>query len=167
MYSVREKFIELLFFYMSKDTASNFVENILIILSNLPSGLRNSIIKNRLNEFNGFDQPEKREIINNILKNYRKIERSKLLNLFDSWLNSLSEMDNSSVNSIFNSYLFELYLNPQELQEFDNTIIFSMIKVLDGLPENKREKLWNCFMESIINTPDPKKFIKLIPMFNK
>jgi hypothetical protein len=167
MYSVREKFIELLFFCMSKDTASNFVEKILIILSNLPSGLRNSIIKNRLNEFNGFDQPEKREIINNILKNYRKIERSKLLNLFDSWLNSLSEMDNSSVNSIFNSYLFELYLNPQELQEFDNSLIFSLIIVLDGLPENKREKLWNCFMESIINTPDPKKFIKLIPSLNK
>jgi hypothetical protein len=152
---------------MSKDTASNFVENILIILSNLPSGLRNSIIKNRLNEFNGFDQSEKREIINNILKNHRKIERPKLLNLFDSWLNALYEMDNSSINSIFISYLFELYLNPQELQDLDNSLIFSLVKVLDDLPENKREKLWNCFMESILNTPDPKKFIKLIPSFNE
>jgi hypothetical protein len=152
---------------MSKDTASNFVENILIILSNLPSGLRNSIIKNRLNEFNGFDQPEKREIIKDILKNYRKIERPKLLNLFDSWLNSLYEMDNSSINSIFNSYLFELYLNPQELQDLDNSLILSLVKVLDDLPENKREKLWYCFMEALLNTPDPKKFIKLIPSFNK
>ncbi len=145
---------------------SNFVENILIILSNLPPGLRNSIIKNRLNEFNGFDQPEKREIIKDILKNYRKLERAKLLNLFDSWLNSLFEMDNSSINSIFNSYLFELYLNPQELQDLDNSLILSLVKVLDDLPENKREKLWYCFMEAILNTPDPKKFIKLIPSLN-
>ena len=76
-------------------------------------------------------------------------------------------MDNSSVNSIFNSYLFELYLNPQELEEFDNSLIFSLVKVLDYLPEIKREKLWNCFMESILNTPNPKKFIKLIPRLNK
>ena len=45
---------------MSQDIASNFAENILIILSNLPSGLRNSIIKNRLNEFKGFDLSEKK-----------------------------------------------------------------------------------------------------------
>ena len=152
---------------MSQNSASNFVENILIILSNLPAGLRNSILKKRLNEFNDFDQPEKKEIINNILKNYGKIERSKILNLFESWLNSLSEMDNSSINSIFNSYLFELYLNPNELKDFDNSFILSLVKLLNDLPENKRDKLWNCFMESILNTPDPKKFINLLPNLNK
>ncbi|MER5176390.1 MAG: hypothetical protein ABJB76_12400 [Candidatus Nitrosocosmicus sp.] len=152
---------------MSKDSASNFVENILIILSNLPAGLRNTILKKRLNEFNDFDQPEKKEIINNILKNYGKIERFKILNLFESWLNSLSEMDSSSINSIFNSYLFELYLNPNELKDFDNSFILSLVKLLNDLPENKRDKLWNCFMESILNTPDPKKFINLLPNLNK
>lgn len=152
---------------MNKDSASNFVENILIILSNLPAGLRNTILKKRLNEFNDFDQPEKKEIINNILKNYGKIERFKILNLFESWLNSLSEMDSSSINSIFNSYLFELYLNPNELKDFDNSFILSLVKLLNDLPENKRDKLWNCFMESILNTPDPKKFINLLPNLNK
>ena len=152
---------------MSQDSESSFVENILIILSNLPIGLRNTIIKKRLNEFNDFDQPEKKEIINNILKNYGKIERSKILNLFESWLNSLSEMDNSSINSIFNSYLFELYFNPNELKDFDNSFILSLVKLLNDLPENKRDKLWNCFMESILNTPDPKKFINLLPNLNK
>lgn len=152
---------------MSKDSISNFVENILIILSNLPAGLRNSILKKRLNEFNDFDPPEKKEIINNILKSYGKIERSKILNLFESWLNSLSEMDNSSINSIFNSYLFELYLNPSELKDFDNSFILSLVRLLNDLPENKRNKLWNCFMESILNTPDPKKFINLLPNLNK
>lgn len=151
---------------MSKDTVSNFIENILIILSNLPSGLRTPIIKKRLNEFNGFDQSEKKEIINNILNNYGKIERSKILNLFDSWLNSLSEMDVASINSIFNSYLLELYLNPEKLKDFDNYFILSLVKLLDDLPKNKRDKLWNCFMESILNTPDPKKFTKLIPSLN-
>jgi len=148
---------------MSHNSVSNFVENILIILSNLPPGLRNTIIKKRLNEFNGLDQSEKKEIINNILKNYNKIESFKILSLFDSWLNSLSEMDSSSINSIFHSYLLELYVNPQELKNFDSPFNLSLIKVLNDLPKNKRDKLWYCFMESILNTPDPKKFIKLIP----
>ncbi len=151
---------------MSKDSESNFIENILKILSNLPSGLRTPIIKKRLNEFNDFGQSEKKEIINNILKNYGKIERPKILNLFDSWLNSLSEMDASSIISIFYSYLMELYLNPSELKDFDNSFILSLFKLLNDLPENKRDKLWDCFMESILNTPDPKKFIKLIPSLN-
>ena len=143
-------------------SASKFIENILIILSNLPVGFRNAIIKKRLDEFNGFDQSEKKEIIANILKNYGKIEKPKVLDLFNSWLTSLSEMDNSSINSIFYSYLLELYLNPQELKDFDNQFILSLVKVLNDLPENKRDKLWYCFMETILNTPDPKKFVKLI-----
>ncbi|MDQ6722777.1 MAG: hypothetical protein M3Z01_00720 [Thermoproteota archaeon] len=152
---------------MSQDSVSSFVENILIILSNLPIGLRNIVIKSRLNEFKDFNQSEKKEIINNILKNYGRIERSKILNLFETWLNCLSEMDNISINSIFNSYLFELYLNPNELKDFDNSFILSLVKLLNDLPQNKREKLWNCFMESILNTPDPKKFINLLPNLNK
>ncbi len=148
---------------MSYDSASKFVENILIILSNLPSGLRTGIIKNRLIEFDGFNKTEKKEIINNILKNFHKMERAKVLNLFESWLSSLYEMNNSSIISIFNSYLLELYFNPDDLRNFDNSFVLSLVKVLNDLPKNKRDKLWNCFMESILNTPDPKMFIKLIP----
>jgi hypothetical protein len=151
---------------MSKDSVSNFIENILKILSNLPSGLRTPIIKKRLIEFNDFGQSEKKEIINNILKNYGQIERPKILNLFDSWLNSLSEMDPSSIISIFYSYLMELYLNPSELKDLDNSFILSLFKLFNDLPENKRDKLWDCFMESILNTPNPEKFIKLIPSSN-
>jgi hypothetical protein len=145
------------------DSASKFVENILLILSNLPSGLRATIIKNRLNEFNDFETYEKKEIINNILKNFHRMERDKVLNLFESWLISLYEMDVSTINSIFNSYLLELYLNPDYLRNFDNSIILSLVGVLNDMPQKKREKLWNCFRESLLNTPDPKGFIKLIP----
>ena len=149
---------------MSQNSStSKFIENILIILSNLPAGFRNVIIKKRLDEFKGFDQSEKKEIITNILKNYNKIEKPKVLDLFNSWLTSLSEMDNSSINSIFYSYLLELYLNPQELKDFDSQFILSLVRVLNDLPKNKRDKLWYCFMETILNTPDPRIFVKLIP----
>jgi tRNA(His) 5'-end guanylyltransferase len=146
-------------------SASKFIENILIILSNLPPGFRNGIIKKRLDEFNGFDQSEKKEIINNILKNYGKIEKTKVLDLFNSWLTSLTEMDNSSINSIFYSYLLELHLNPRELEAFDSRFVLSLVKVLNDMPKNKRDKLWYCFMEAVFNTPDPKKFIKLLPNY--
>src|SRR5919112_2030983 len=159
----KRKIIEFVFSCMSYDSTSKFVENILIILSNLPAGLRTGIIKNRLIEFNDFDESEKKEIVDNILKNFYKMERAKVLSLFESWLTSLYEMDTPSINSIFNSYLLELYLNPNDLRNFDNPFILSLVKVLNDLPKNKRDKLWYCFMESILNTPDPKMFIKLIP----
>ena len=148
---------------MSNDTISNFIENILIIVSNLPPELRKTIIKKRLSEFNEFDKSEKKEIINNILNNYAKIERKKILNLFETWIDALSGMDNSSINSIFYAYLLELYFKPNILDSFDKSFIMSLIELFDNLNENKKTKLWNCFMESISNTPDPKKFIKLIP----
>ena len=159
----KRKIIEFVFSCMSNDTTSKFVENILIILSNLPAGLRTGIIKNRLIEFDGFDESEKKEIVNNILKSFHNLERDKVLSLFESWLSSLYEMDASSINSIFNSYLLELYLNPNDLGYFDDSFVLSLVKVLNDLPKNKRDKLWYCFMESILNTPDPKTFIKLIP----
>ncbi len=61
-------------------------------------------------------------------------------------------MDNSSINSIFHSYLIELYLNPR-VKGLDNSFILSLFKLLNELDENKRNKLWNCFIESILNTP--------------
>ncbi len=149
---------------MGQEDISKFVENILIILSNLPPGLRLSIIKKRLDEFNNFDYCGQKEIINNILNNYHKVERSAILNLFDSWLNSLSEMESRSIVSIFNSYLLELCLNSDILKKFDPYFISSLVSQLNKLPENKRSKLWNCFMESILNTPNPSDFIKLIPV---
>src|SRR6478672_6672110 len=115
---------------MSQDTLSNFIENILIIVSNLPPELRKAIIKKRLSEFNEFNKTEKKEIINNILDNYDKIEREKILNLFDE------------------------------------SFIQSLIELFNKLDENKKTKLWNCFIESTSNTPDPTKFIKLIPNLN-
>jgi len=159
----KKKIIEFVFSCMSYDNAPKFVENILIILSNLPAGLRTGIIKNRLIEFDGFDESEKKEIVSNILKNFHKIERGKVLSLFESWLSSLYEMETSSINSVFNSYLLELYLNPNDLGYFDDSFVLSLVKVLNDLPKNKRDKLWCCFMESILNTPDPKTFLKLIP----
>jgi len=151
---------------MSQDTLSNFIENILIIVSNLPPELRKAIIKKRLSEFNEFNKSEKKEIINNILDNYDKIEREKILNLFETWINSLSDMENSSINSIFQSYLIELSFKPNILNGFDKSFIQSLIELFNKLDENKKTKLWNCFIESISNTPDPTKFIKLIPNLN-
>ena len=109
---------------MGQEDISKFVENILIILSNLPPGLRLSIIKKRLDEFNNFDYCGQKEIINNILNNYHKVERYAIFNLFDSWLNSLSEMESRSIVSIFNSYLLELCLNSDILKKFRSLFYF-------------------------------------------
>jgi hypothetical protein len=149
---------------MDKDnTASSFVENILKILSNLPPGLRSPIIKSRLNEFLSFDTAEKREIIQNVFANYGKIENQALLNVFDSWLNSLADMKSNEINTIFYYYLIEISLNPSLIDSFKQNLVASMSSVLDRFPTQKKIKLLDCFFESIINTPDPKLILRVVP----
>lgn len=148
----------------NENPASSFVENILIILSNLPPGLRTPIIKSRLNEFLTFDTVEKKEIIQNIFANYGKIEDKALLNIFDSWLNSLTEMKSSEISTIFYSYMIEIYLNPSLINNFKQDLVISMTGILTRFPTYKKIKLLDCFFESILNTPNPKLILRAIPI---
>ena len=147
----------------NENPASSFVENILIILSNLPPGLRTPIIRSRLNEFLTFDTAEKKEIIQNIFANYGKIEDKALLNIFDSWLNSLAEMKSSEISTIFYSYMIEISLNPSLINNFKQDLVMSMTSVLTGIPTYKRIKILDCFFESILNTPNPKLILRVVP----
>jgi len=146
-----------------EEHASTFVENILNILSNLPPGLRNPIVKNRLNEFLLFDNDEKKVIVRDIFASYGKISNDSLMNLIESWLNSLSEMRADQINSIFYQYLIEISLNPSLIQDFKSDFINSISKILISLPEKRRTKLLYCLFESILNMPNPRFFTKLIP----
>ncbi len=148
---------------VKEKTTSTFVENILIILSNLPTGLREPIIRNRLKEFLMFDDAEKKEIIQNILANYGKINNESILNLIQSWLNSLSEMRTDQINSIFYHYLLEISLKPDFLQNLETDLVNSISKILISFPERKKNKLIYCFFEMILNIPNPRLFTKIIP----
>ncbi len=148
----------------NENPASSFVENILIILSNLPPGLRSPIIKSRLNEFLSFDTAEKKEIIQNVYANYGKIENQALLNIFDSWLNSLTEMESGEISTIFYSYMIEISLNPSLINTFKHDLVISMTSVLTRFPTYKRIKLLDCFFESILNTPNPKLIMRVVPI---
>lgn len=143
--------------------ASSFVENILIILSNLPPGLRSPIIRSRLNEFLSFDAAEKKEIIQNVFASYGKIENQALLNIFDSWLNSLTDMKSSEINTIFYYYMIEITLNSSLINTFKDDLVISMTSVLTRFPTDKKIKLLDCFFESILNTPNPKLILRVVP----
>ena len=147
----------------NENPASSFVENILIILSNLPPGLRSPIIKSRLNEFLTFDTAEKKEIIQNVFANYGKIEDKALLNIFDSWLNSLTEMKSSEISTIFYSYMIEISLNPSLINNFKQDLVISLTGILTRFPTYKKIKLLDCLFESILNTPNPKLIVTAIP----
>ena len=147
----------------NENSASSFVENILIILSNLPPGLRSPIIRSRLNEFLSFELAEKKEIIQNIFANYGKIDNQALLNVFDSWLNSLTEMKRDEICTIFYSYMIEISLNPSLINTFKHDLVISMTDILASFPTHKKIKLLDCFFESILNTPNPKLILNVIP----
>lgn len=146
-------------------SSSNFVENILIILANLPPGLRSSIVKSRLSEFVSFDNLQRDQIIEDILANYKKIDREKLLHLVDSWINSLIEMKSQDILIILNSYVLKFYSNSSLLKDIDKDFLFSIINLLNNLPQNKKSQLLDCFFEVIFNTPNPKYLVKLLPIY--
>lgn len=143
--------------------SSEFVENILNILSKLPPGLRTSIMKNRMDEFLSFDSVEKNEIILNIFFYYKKIDVNSLNNLIESWLLNLSRMPNDKICDILYHYLLILSLNPHILENLDNTIIKLLSGKLKCLSINSQSKLKSCLFEMIFSTPYPDNFRRIIP----
>ena len=143
--------------------ASDFVENILIILSKLPTSLRNPIMKNRLLEFLSFDDVDKNEIILNIYLNYTKVNESSLVPLMESWLTILSEMPNDKINIFFYHYLLVLSLRPSLLKNFDLKLLDSFLDILMAMPHEIQIKLRDCAFEMILNTPTPDSLKILIP----
>jgi len=110
-----------------------------------------------------FDTAEKKEIIQNVFANYGKIDNQALLNIFDSWLNSLTEMKRDEICTIFYSYMIEISLNPSLINTFKHDLVISMTDILASFPTHKKIKLLDCFFESILNTPNPKLILNVIP----
>lgn len=147
----------------SDNDSSRFVESILNILSKLPSGLRSSIMKNRMDEFLSFDDVEKNEIVLNIFLNYSKIDKRSLNNLVESWLTNLSTMPNDKINEIFYHYLLTLSIN-DSVREYFNRDIINMLSIkLESMSDTNQTKLKNCVFEMILNTPSPQELLALIP----
>lgn len=147
----------------SDNDSSRFVESILNILSKLPSGLRSSIMKNRMDEFLSFDDVEKNEIVLNIFLNYSKIDKRSLNNLVESWLTNLSTMPNDKINEIFYHYLLTLSIN-DSVREYFNRDIINMLSIkLESMSDANQTKLKNCVFEMILNTPSPQELLALIP----
>lgn len=147
----------------SDNDSSEFVESILNILAKLPSGLRTSIMKNRMDEFLSFDHDEKNEIVLNIFLNYPKIDEIALDNLIESWLTNLSAMSNGKINEILYHYLLMLSINPSIMESFNKDIIKLLSRKLETLSEEDQAKLKNCVFEMILNTPAPTNLMTLIP----
>jgi hypothetical protein len=146
-----------------ENESSQFVESILNILSKLPSGLRTSIMKNRMDEFLSFDDEEKNEIVLNIFLNYPKIDEKSLHNLIESWLTNLSTMPNVKINEIFYRYLLTLSTNSSVMENFNGGIINILSRKLERMSIENQRKLKNCVLEMILNTPAPRDLLTLIP----
>ncbi|MDF0681039.1 MAG: hypothetical protein P0116_08755 [Candidatus Nitrosocosmicus sp.] len=72
-------------------------------------------------------------------------------------------MKSDEISAIFYSYLIEISLNPSLIKTFSHDLVISMTDRLTSFPTYKKTKLLDCFFESIINTPNPKLILNVIP----
>ena len=59
--------------------------------------------------------------------------------------------------------MIEISLKPSLINTFKQDLVISMTSVLTKFPTYKRIKILDCFFESILNTPNPKLILRVVP----
>jgi len=139
---------------------SNAAGNIIHILAELPDFLRKQMLRNRLKEFYGMNDEEKREMINMALATVPTMDPSKLSILFKTWLELLSEFDAEKRGVILQTYCTQILANPYSIAKLDFNSLTTAFMSLDHV---QRERLTDSLHESLFGLPNRSKILKMIP----
>ncbi|MDQ3717758.1 MAG: hypothetical protein M3298_02760 [Thermoproteota archaeon] len=139
---------------------SNAAGNIIHILAELPDFLRKQMLRNRLKEFYGMSDEEKRGMINMALATVPTMDPSKLSILFKTWLELLSEFDAEKRGVILQTYCTQILANPYSIAKLDFNSLTTAFMSLDHV---QRERLTDSLHEALLGLPNRSKILKMIP----
>ncbi len=134
--------------------------SIIHILADLPNFLRKQMMQNRLKEFYEMSDDEKSEIINMALAAVPTIDPNKLSVLFKTWLELLSEFDAEKRGMMFQTYCMQILANPCSITKLDFKLLTTVFVSLDQV---QRERLTDSLHEVLLNLPNRRKILKMIP----
>lgn len=136
----------------------NYAGNIIVNLANLPDFLRKPILKKRMNEFFILSESDRLEVINNALEAGPTIPFPNFAKLFLSWLEILATLPEENRLILCSAYISQILSTPQKLisfnldgifeifislpQDYKETISNSISKIISGLPNKDKRKLY-------------------------
>jgi hypothetical protein len=139
---------------------SNAAGNIIEILANLPEFLRKPMLKNRLEEFYGMNEDDRRETISMAISAAPSVEPNKLSVLFRTWLEVMSDFDAEKRTIMFKIYCRQILANARLIERLD---FKSLTATFASLDKKQRDRLTDSLQEVLFSFPNRNEIIKLLP----
>ncbi len=144
---------------MDSNSSDKDIENLLLIIANLPDFLKLSICRTKTKELVEMTESEKKVSIARSLNSINLIDQDKLVKLTRTWMKAISEIEPDELTEILNCYL--LILDSAKLfNKIDPKLI---LNTFFSLEENERNKLMVCLKEALFLNPNREHVLKNIP----
>lgn len=134
---------------------SGNIEDIIEILGNLQTFLREPIIKNKLIDFFNSESGFQLETIELILNSLENIDIQKYQDLISSWLQVLVFFENTKINQITKLFLDGLL----KRQELINPLQVVLLYCINKMSNDQKDRLRYCFLETLFMMPNYKNII--------
>ncbi|HEX2304700.1 MAG TPA: hypothetical protein VHH33_00280 [Nitrososphaeraceae archaeon] len=144
---------------MDSNSSDKDIENLLLIIANLPDFLKLSICRTKTRELLEMTESEKKESIVRSLNSINLIDQDKLFKLTRTWMKAISEIEPDELTEILYSYLL-IFDSVKLFNKIDPKLI---LNTFFSLEENERNKLMVCLKEALFLIPNREHVLKNIP----
>jgi predicted ATPase len=144
---------------MKSNSNDSDIENLLVIIANLPDFLKLSVCRTKTQELVEMTEVEKKESIARSLNSINMIDQDRLVSLTRTWMKVISEIEPDQLTEILYCYL--LILDSVNLfNKIDPKLI---LNTFFSLEEDQRNKLMVCLKEALFLNPNRGHVLKNIP----
>jgi predicted ATPase len=144
---------------MKSNSNDSDIENLLVIIANLPDFLKLSVCRTKTQELVEMTEVEKKESIARSLNSINMIDQDRLVSLTRTWMKVISEIEPDQLTEILYCYL--LILDSVNLfNKIDPKLI---LNTFFSLEEDQRNKLMVCLKEALFLNPNREHVLKNIP----
>jgi hypothetical protein len=144
---------------MDSNSSDKDIENLLLIIANLPDFLKLSICRTKTRELLEMTESEKKESIVRSLNSINLIDQDKLFKLTRTWMKAISEIEPDELTEILYCYLL-IFDSVKLFNKIDPKLI---LNTFFSLEENERNKLMVCLKEALFLIPNREHVLKNIP----
>jgi hypothetical protein len=144
---------------MDSNSSDKDIENLLLIIANLPDFLKLSICRTKTRELLEMTESEKKESIVRSLNSINLIDQDKLFKLTRTWMKAISEIEPDELTEILYCYLL-IFDSVKLFNKIDPKLI---LNTFFSLEENERNKLMVCLKEALFLNPNREHVLKNIP----
>jgi predicted ABC-type exoprotein transport system permease subunit len=144
---------------MKSNSSDRDIENLLLIIANLPDFLKLSVCRTKAQELVGMTEAEKKESIVRSLNSVNLIDQDRLVSLTRTWMTVISEIEPDELTEILHCYLLIL----ESVNLFNKIDPKLILNTFFSLEEDQRNKLIVCLKEALFLNPNMEHVLKNIP----